>query len=118
MIRRLAHACFRHRLRVVIGWVVALIILIVASGAVGTGYSSDFTLPDVESKRGVDILEDQFGGQGAGQVGNIVFRAEQGVEDPPSARPSSRSWRRWRRSPNVQSVTSPYTSEEGAADRQ
>ena len=82
MIRRLAHACFRHRLRVVIGWVVALVVLMVASGAVGTGYSSDFTLPDVESKRGIDILEDRFGGQGAGQVGNIVFQAEQGVDDP------------------------------------
>jgi putative drug exporter of the RND superfamily len=27
-------------------------------------------------------LDDQFGGQGAGQVGNIVFEAEDGVEDP------------------------------------
>ena len=69
MIRRLAQACFRHRLRVVLGWVIALVVLMVASGTVGTGYSSDFTLPDVESKRGIDILEDEFGGQGAGQVG-------------------------------------------------
>jgi hypothetical protein len=40
---------------------------------VGSGYRSDFTLPDVESKRGIDILDDRFGGQGAAQVGNIVF---------------------------------------------
>ena len=51
-------------------------------GAVGSGYSSDFTLPDVESKRGIDILDDQFGGQGAGQVGNIVFEADSGIDDP------------------------------------
>ena len=48
----------------------------------GTGYRSDFTLLDVESKRGIDLLDDQFGGQGAGQVGNIVFAADDGVEDP------------------------------------
>ena len=75
MIRRLAQACFRHRLRVVIGWIVALVVLMMVSGAVGTGYSSDFTLPDVESKRGVDILEDR-----------------------PSATPWCRSWTRSRRS--------------------
>ena len=51
-------------------------------GAVGSGYRSDFTLPDVESKRGIDILDDQFDGQGAGQVGNIVFEADAGVDAP------------------------------------
>ncbi len=111
MIRRLAHACFRHRLRVVIGWVIALVVLLMASGAVGTGYSSDFTLPDVESKRGVDILEDQFGGQGAGQVGNIVFRAEQGVEDPTVREAIEPFLAQVAELQNVQSVTSPYTPE-------
>ena len=112
MIRRLAHACFRHRMRVVIGWVVALIILMVASGAVGTEYRSSFTLPDVESKRGADILEEHFGGLGAGPVGTVVFRAEQGVDDPAVRR-------RWSRSPSRparrRQSLSPYTPE---GDRQ
>ena len=34
------------------------------------------------ARPGFDILDDQFGGQGTGTVGTIVFRAEQGVDDP------------------------------------
>jgi RND superfamily putative drug exporter len=82
MLRRLAEVCFRRRRRVLLLWVLGIVVLGAVMGAVGSGYSSDFTLPDVESKRGIDILDDQFGGQGAGQVGNIVFEAEDGVEDP------------------------------------
>jgi putative drug exporter of the RND superfamily len=82
MLRRLAEVCFRRRRRVLLLWVLGIVVLGAVMGAVGSGYSSDFTLPDVESKRGIDILDDQFGGQGAGQVGNIVFEAENGVEDP------------------------------------
>ena len=74
--------CFRRRRRVLLVWVLGIVVLGAVMGAVGCGYRSDFTLPDVESKRGIDILDDQFGGQGAGQVGNIVFEADDGVEDP------------------------------------
>ncbi|MGH9120306.1 MAG: MMPL family transporter [Acidimicrobiales bacterium] len=48
----------------------------------GGNTRDEFTLPDVESKTGLDILENDFPGQGAGQAGSIVFRAEQGVTDP------------------------------------
>jgi putative drug exporter of the RND superfamily len=82
MLKRLAEVCFRRRRRVLLVWVLGIVVLGAVMGAVGSGYRSDFTLPDVESKRGIDILDDQFGGQGAGQVGNIVFVAERGVEDP------------------------------------
>jgi putative drug exporter of the RND superfamily len=82
MLRRVAQVCFRRRRRVVAAWIVGIVVLGALMGAVGSGYRSDFTLPDVESKRGIDILDDRFEGQGAGQVGNIVFEAERGVEDP------------------------------------
>ena len=82
MLKRLAAVCFRRRRRVLLLWVLGIVVLGAVMGAVGSGYRSDFTLPDVESKRGIDILDDQFGGQGAGQVGNIVFAADNGVEDP------------------------------------
>ena len=72
--------------RVVLAWILGLVVLGAVLGAVGSGYRSDFTLPDVESKRGIDILDDQFGGQGAGQVGNIVFEADGGSTTPRFAR--------------------------------
>jgi RND superfamily putative drug exporter len=82
MLKRLAMVCFRRRRAVVLVWIVGIIVVGGVMGAVGSNYRSDFTLPDVESKRGIDILDDNFGGQGAGLPGTIVFEAEQGVEDP------------------------------------
>jgi RND superfamily putative drug exporter len=71
------------RRRIVLGlWVAALFLSSGISGAVGSAFRDEFNLPDVESKRGFDILDEEFGGQGTGITGTIVFRAEQGVEDP------------------------------------
>ncbi|HEV7761589.1 MAG TPA: MMPL family transporter [Acidimicrobiales bacterium] len=64
-------------------WVLALFVGNgVLAGAGGASTDADFSLPNVESKRGTDILEDSFGGQGAGFGGSIVFKADQGVDDP------------------------------------
>ena len=51
-----------------------------AASARTTGRTSPF--PGAESTEGFDILNAEFGGQGAGQTGTIVFQAEQGVDDP------------------------------------
>jgi RND superfamily putative drug exporter len=68
---------------VVGGWVAALVVgSVVLSSAGGARTNADFSLPDVESRRGIDILDESFGGQGAGSTGTIVFQADAGVEDP------------------------------------
>ena len=82
VLARLGRWCHIHRVRVLIAWVAALLVLGGVMGATGTGYRSDFTLPDVESARGSDIIDAHFGGEGGGQTGSIVFRAEQGVTNP------------------------------------
>jgi RND superfamily putative drug exporter len=79
---RLGRWCHARRRLVVALWIGALVLAGVVLGTVGTTSRSEFTLPDVESRRGTDILEESFGGQGAGQGGTIVFSAEQGVDDP------------------------------------
>ena len=109
MLRRLAEVCFRRRRRVLLLWILGIVILGAVMGALGSGYRSDFTLPDVESKRGIDILDDQFGGQGAGQVGNIVFEADEGVEDPEVRRVIEPFLAEVAEIDGVQSVQSPYT---------
>jgi putative drug exporter of the RND superfamily len=79
---RLGRWCFQRRKLVVGLWVAALVVLGAVLGATGTSTRSEFDLPDVESRRGTDILEENFGGQGAGVSGSIVFEAEQGIDDP------------------------------------
>ncbi|MGH9265664.1 MAG: MMPL family transporter, partial [Acidimicrobiales bacterium] len=82
MFGRLGSFCFRRRRLVAVAWVVALFVLGSVQGAVGTAFQDEFTLPDVESRTGFDILEEHFGGLGTGVTGTIVFRADQGVDDP------------------------------------
>jgi RND superfamily putative drug exporter len=82
MFARLGSWCHDHRKRVVVLWVLALLAIGGVSGAIGTDFKEDFNGPDVESQAGFDILNEHFGGQGAGLTGTIVFRAEQGVDDP------------------------------------
>ena len=51
------------------------------SGSLGSAFKSEFNLPDVESKQGMDLLEDRFAGAGAGQPGKIVFQSADGFSD-------------------------------------
>jgi putative drug exporter of the RND superfamily len=108
MLKRLAEVCFRRRRRVVLLWVLGIVVLGAVMGTVGSGYRSDFTLPDVESKRGIDLLDDRFGGQGAGQVGNIVFEADDGIEAPAVRRVIEPFLAEVAEIDGVQSLESPY----------
>jgi RND superfamily putative drug exporter len=100
------------RRRAVLGlWFAVLVLAGAASAAVGSGFRDEFNLPDVESRVGFDILDEQFGGQGTGQVGTIVFRASQGVDDPAVRGPMQALFDRVRAVPEVVAVTSPYSPE-------
>jgi RND superfamily putative drug exporter len=110
ILRRLAEVCFRRRRRVVVLWTLGIVVLGAVMGAVGSSYRTDFTLPDVESKRGIDLLDDQFGGEGAGQVGNIVVEADNGVDDPEVRRVMEPFLAEVAQIDGVQSLSSPYTS--------
>jgi putative drug exporter of the RND superfamily len=82
MFGRLGRWCYDRRWAVVGVWVTALVVGGIAlTGAGGTQTNADFSLPDVESRRGIDILDESFGGQGAGSTGTIVFQADAGVDD-------------------------------------
>ena len=82
MFTRLGTWCHDRRWIVVGLWIAVLVGSGAASTAIGDAFRDEFNLPDVESKRGLDILEDDFGGAGAGITGTIVFRAESGIDDP------------------------------------
>ncbi len=111
MFARLGAWCHDRR-RLVLGvWIAALVLFNMASGALGSAFRDEFNLPDVESKRGFDILEDEFGGQGTGIVGTIVFRAEQGVADPAVQSAMQQLFDRVASLDDVNRVESPYLPE-------
>ncbi len=82
MFSRLGAWCARRRGTVLIAWVLVLVLGGALSGAVGSGFSTELSLPDVESKRGLDVLTAEMGGLGTGIDGTIVMYSERGFDDP------------------------------------
>ncbi len=110
MFARLGTWCHNRRWLVVGLWVVALVALSGVSRAVGTDFREDFEGPDTESQVGFDILNAHFHGRGAGLSGTIVFRADQGVDNPEVQTAMSELFAAFDARDNVV-VTSPYTPE-------
>ncbi len=109
MFERLARVAFRRR-RVVVGvWIVMLIGLGALQGATGSNFRTEFRLPSTESRQGFEILESSFA-RGGGESGTIVFRAEQGVDDPTVRAAMTRFFDEVGAIPGV-TLVSPYTPE-------
>ena len=82
MYSSLGRWCYRHPWRVLIAWLLIIVIAAGVAGSLGAAYGATPTAPDSESTRGADVLGAHFGNLGATISGTIVFRAEQGVNDP------------------------------------
>jgi RND superfamily putative drug exporter len=106
---RLGRWCHDRRRIVVALWVLAIVAGGAVLSAVGTKSRSEFTLPDVESRRGIDILDKGFGGRGTGDSGSIVFQAPQGVRAPDVEAAMAPFIDRVARIDGVDAVISPYS---------
>ena len=113
MFRRLANWCHDRR-RIVVGlWLLVLIGGGALAGAVGTHFRTEFNLPNVESRNGLDLLEKEFGAGAGGQGGTIVFQSERPVTDPAVQKPMEKLFDTVATFDDVEAVVGPY-SEEGA----
>ena len=79
---RLARWCFAHPWWGVVTWLLILFAILGVARNLGEAYSGDLAIAGTESHDGNDLLKRHFSGAGAGPGGTIVFRAEQGVDDP------------------------------------
>jgi hypothetical protein len=80
---RIGAWCYDHRKAAIGIWLAALIVIFGAAGAIGAAYDATTAIPDSESADGFDVLEQYFAELGAGGAsGTIVFRADQGIDDP------------------------------------
>ncbi len=82
MMRNLARICYHHRRLTLAGWILLLVGLVVLSQTVGGETRTEFSLPGSESQEAFDLLEDRGFATRAGEPAQIVFQAEQGVNDP------------------------------------
>ena len=83
LLTRLSGWCFDHRIAAIGVWVLALVAIFGAAGAIGPSYDGVLDIPESDSADGFDVLERHFPELGAGGLsGTIVFRADQGVDDP------------------------------------
>src|SRR5262245_49160480 len=80
--KALAEFCYRKRWLVLASWIVFLIGITVFSQAVSGEFRTEFKLPGSETQNALDLLKAQGDGNRTGFPGQIVFRAENGVNDP------------------------------------
>ena len=79
MFARLGPWCHDRRKLVLILWVAALILINGVAGSMGSAFRDDLDLPDVESRDGFDLLDEQFGA-GAPNVVLLVTADDGDVE--------------------------------------
>ncbi|HVY95484.1 MAG TPA: MMPL family transporter [Solirubrobacterales bacterium] len=110
--RRFATWITGHRKTVIAGWIAALILIGGISGSVGADFTEEFKLPASDSKEAFDLLESKFPAQ-SGDAAQIVFKAEDGVEQPAVKKEMEAVFHKIEGFPHVSEVASPY--EEGGA---
>ncbi len=81
MLAQIARFAYRRKWLVIIVMVGGLVVASGVSGGTGSDFSTEFNLPDSESKEALDLVEAVSPTQ-AGFTAQIVIEADQGVDDP------------------------------------
>jgi putative drug exporter of the RND superfamily len=104
----LARWCFRHRRLVLAGWIVALIVVTVASRVAGISYATSFSLPNSGSTQAQAILQHDFP-TASGDADQIVLEAKTGrITSAPVRSEVETMLATVEKLPRVVSVASPY----------
>ena len=111
MLKRLARVCYRRRWRVLAAWLVFLVAVSVVSSSAGGVFRNEFSLSDSESDDASKLLEDRGFANRAGFSGQVVFEADQGVDDPDVRRTMESLFAEIERTVPRTQVVSPYGPE-------
>jgi RND superfamily putative drug exporter len=107
LVARWARYAARHHWRVIGVWLALLVVLGVASSALGGSYVDTFELPGSESQDAVDLLGQKFPAV-SGDSATIVFQDAAGVRDPAVQSRIEGVLSQAATLPEVVAVTSPY----------
>ena len=106
-----------HRRIVVVSWIVLAVGVLAVSLAVGKRNANNFSLPNTDSQRAIDLLQGRFSAQ-AGDADQIVFRTRTGKVTDASARAAiTPPLVRIARLPHVTGVVSPYDAGANAVSK-
>jgi len=104
-----ARWCYRHRIVVVVAWLVVLGTVIGVDHTVGNAYSNSFSLPGTESAKALNLLSATLPKQ-SGDSDSIVWHVSSGTVNDPSVRTRITALLQLvAKAPSVAAVTSPYT---------
>ncbi|MFF1562232.1 MMPL family transporter [Streptomyces sp. NPDC058293] len=104
----LARWCARHRLVVVLLWLVALGGTSAAAAVAGTSYSNDYEAPGTESGRATQLLNDGFPGLG-GDSDTVVWHTDGSMVRAADVKERmTRTLDRIEHLPGIAAVTGPY----------
>jgi RND superfamily putative drug exporter len=100
----------QHRRIVLIGWVVLLVGSLGISSAVGTNYSTNFSLPGTESQRASDLLKKDFPAQSGDTDQIVLYTPSSSVAAPATRATVEAMLHKVAALPHVSGVISPYSA--------
>jgi putative drug exporter of the RND superfamily len=78
---RLADIAYRHRGRVVLGWLVAMVLIIGVGSSLAGEFNANYDTPGSDSQAASNITKQRFGGY-SGQEINVVWKNTAGANNP------------------------------------
>jgi RND superfamily putative drug exporter len=114
-VTRLARWCFDHRRRVLALWLLAAVVLLGVSRAVGSDFNAALSLPNTDSQAAVNLLTQNFPAA-AGEGDQVVVQATGGesIASPDVHAAVTAALGRVDKLPGIRSVVSPYSPAGGA----
>ena len=109
--KALAEFCYTRRRLVLAAWIGILVGLMAVSTAFGGDFKTEFKLPGSESQAAVDLLEERGVSERTGFAGQVVFRTDQGVNNPAVRQTLEKFFGDIERSVDDVRVASPYSPE-------
>jgi len=109
MLDRLSRTMYRRRRLVVAGWIVFLVAIFAIASNAGGAFRTDFDLPGSESQAAFDRLEASGFSDRAGFSAQIVFEADDGVDQPAVQDAMTGIFDRVESRVDEATVVSPYT---------
>jgi putative drug exporter of the RND superfamily len=110
---RLGRAVAQHPWRAISAWIVVAVLVVGASVTVGGRLVDEFSIPDSDAQRAVDLLEQRFPAR-AGDSATLAFAVENGRLDSGASRSTiARALAVAAKIPGVEGVGKPFAEEGG-----